>query len=109
MVKQFEIIAIYEKQQLTHLQGGCNGFDDQVKDTPRSAYATYGCPTEPVDTCPSQPGLDPINNYMGCKLMNTLIEKRRLNTNVSYNKKARPKMNISKTKYINFKKLNLQL
>lgn len=46
-------------------EGGCSDHDDMVKDTPQSAYATYGCPSARVDTCPSQPGLDPINNYMG--------------------------------------------
>ncbi|KAG8896398.1 hypothetical protein FRB99_008916 [Tulasnella sp. 403] len=31
--------------------------------SPAEADATYGCPAAP-DSCPDQPGLDPIHNYM---------------------------------------------
>ena len=42
------------------------GPDDDVADTPLSD-PTYGCPDHSVDTCPEEPGLDSIHNYMGCK------------------------------------------
>ena len=44
--------------------GGCDGPGDHISDTPAQAYATFTC-DEGQDTCPSQPGLDPIHNYMG--------------------------------------------
>jgi Pregnancy-associated plasma protein-A len=45
-------------------QGGCNGDGDSVADTPAQAKPTAGCPAGPTDTCPSQLGTDPIENYM---------------------------------------------
>ena len=46
----------------------CNGDGDMVDDTPISKDITYGCSKSgPVDSCPDQPGLDPIHNYMGCE------------------------------------------
>ncbi|KAF4510683.1 hypothetical protein G6O67_002558 [Ophiocordyceps sinensis] len=49
---------------LLHTFGGsCTSFGDLVADTPVSANATNGCPTS-RDSCPDQPGLDPIHNYM---------------------------------------------
>jgi hypothetical protein len=41
---------------------GCNGEGDFVDDTPYMSVPTNGCPAG-KDTC-SQPGLDPIHNYM---------------------------------------------
>jgi Pregnancy-associated plasma protein-A len=45
-------------------QGGCDGGGDYVADTPAQATPTAGCPAVPTDTCRSQPGKDPIENYM---------------------------------------------
>jgi hypothetical protein len=43
-------------------QGACNRWGDHVEDTPPEATPTSGCPVG-KDTC-SDPGLDPIHNYM---------------------------------------------
>jgi hypothetical protein len=43
-------------------EGGCNRWGDHVDDTPPMLVPTTGCP-EGKDTC-SEPGLDPIHNYM---------------------------------------------
>ena len=46
-------------------QGGCKESQggDMVADTPAQSEATNGCP-EGQDSCPSQPGIDSIHNYM---------------------------------------------
>lgn len=49
--------------RFTAFQGGCNGYNDSVPDTPASIRA-YGCPNEPVDSCPNRPGFDPVDNIM---------------------------------------------
>lgn len=41
----------------------CTGSGDQISDTPQQLSPTTGCPSG-RDSCPSAPGLDPINNYM---------------------------------------------
>ena len=43
--------------------GQCNKSGDFVDDTPPQKSPSSGCP-EGNDTCPRQPGLDPIHNYM---------------------------------------------
>jgi hypothetical protein len=44
-------------------EGGCKGKGDGIGDTPAMFEPTSGCPIG-KDTCPAQPGLDPIHNYM---------------------------------------------
>ncbi|KAF9039236.1 hypothetical protein BJ165DRAFT_1351743 [Panaeolus papilionaceus] len=47
-------------------QGGCEGDGDFVDDTPAEAAANTECPADSnrPDSCPDQPGLDPIHNHM---------------------------------------------
>jgi hypothetical protein len=56
--------------------------DDYCNDTPRAASPNYGCPPG-RDTCPSQPGLDMIQNYMdytndSCMNIFTVDQKARI-------------------------------
>ncbi|XP_028397800.1 uncharacterized protein LOC114521531 [Dendronephthya gigantea] len=42
----------------------CDGAGDMVDDTPISSRISYTC-SEEEDSCPDQPGLDPVHNFMG--------------------------------------------
>ncbi len=45
--------------------GGCTPKGDYVDDTPAMSVPTSGCPADGTnDTCPDDPGFDPIHNYM---------------------------------------------
>ena len=43
-------------------QGGCTEPGDYVAATPAEQRPTFGCPDDKPDTCPSDPGYDPIHN-----------------------------------------------
>lgn len=46
-------------------QGGCTPEGDQVADTPAEALPAFDCAEDAGrDSCPEQPGLDPIRNFM---------------------------------------------
>jgi hypothetical protein len=68
-------------------QGACNDKGDYVDDTPFEATPTSGCP-EGKDTC-SDPGLDPIRNYMdysydSCYNQFTAGQAKRMKDQYSY-------------------------
>lgn len=44
-------------------QGGCSEPNDYCDDTPQEQTATFRCP-DGQDSCPDDPGLDPIYNFM---------------------------------------------
>ena len=46
-------------------EGGCTAPGDYVGDTPAEASPAFGCPEAPPrNTCPTEPGDDPIYNFM---------------------------------------------
>jgi hypothetical protein len=45
-------------------QGGCQGSGDGVADTPAERTNIFGCPTANTDTCKTNAGLDPYENFM---------------------------------------------
>lgn len=54
-------------------QGGCEGSGDLVVDTAAEAEPEFDC-TEGRDTCPDQPGLDPVHNFMDYSLDSCMTE-----------------------------------
>lgn len=59
--------------------GGCSQPGDFVGDTPSQRTQIFGCPLG-SDSCPDQPGLDPIHNFMGYTTDNwyVLLSKQRV-------------------------------
>jgi hypothetical protein len=48
-------------------QGGCGGGGDLVADTQAEAEPSFGCDVS-RDTCPADPGHDPVHNFMDYSL-----------------------------------------
>jgi len=46
-------------------EGGCSAQGDKISDTPQEAQPNFGCkPSDNRNTCPTDAGNDPINNFM---------------------------------------------
>nr|AJD23144.1 metalloprotease 1 [Onygena corvina] len=64
-------------------QGGCSStLGDRIADTPAQKNATMGCPAR-RDSCPMEPGDDPIHNYMDlsddtCRTEFTPLQTKRM-------------------------------
>ena len=56
----------------TFNSNSCAGDNDGVPDTPVERSPASGCPVSPPrDSCPSQPGVDPVRNFMDYRCVNT--------------------------------------
>ncbi|KAK3182618.1 hypothetical protein K4F52_006068 [Lecanicillium sp. MT-2017a] len=67
-------------------EGGCSG-GDLVDDTPAMEDTGYGVCEEGQNTCPGQPGLDPVRNYMSygsCRDSFTAGQRARMETMWNY-------------------------
>lgn len=67
-------------------EGGCSG-GDLVDDTPAMEDTGYGVCEEGQNTCPGQPGLDPVKNYMSygsCRDSFTAGQRARMETMWNY-------------------------
>jgi Pregnancy-associated plasma protein-A len=49
-------------------QGGCNPPGDGISDTPAEEEPHFECDDPLLDSCPLDPGLDPLDNYMSYSL-----------------------------------------
>jgi hypothetical protein len=59
----FGLEHVFHNGDSGEYESGCFGPGDGVDDTPASANATFACEWG-RDSCPDQPGLDPVFNYM---------------------------------------------
>lgn len=64
--------------------GDCS-MDDYCADTPEAADGNLGCPTDVIDSCPDNPGVDMYQNYMdttndACQNVFTADQKARMLT-----------------------------
>jgi Pregnancy-associated plasma protein-A len=45
-------------------EGGCNAPGDGIADTPAEAGLSFSCDVPTKDSCPNDPGFDPMHNFM---------------------------------------------